>query len=107
MDGRLVRVYVSHEIWFKSYVCIIAFNRIFGCFTFFHTKCNTKEYIFNNVKYAVDIPIVLVFLVGKGRRIQKEEKGRGKINKNGDDDPELFGVIYKKYRRVLDLAIKE
>jgi len=78
-----------------------------GGFTFFHTKCNTKEYIFYNVKYAVDVPIVLVFLVGKGGRIQKEEKGRGKINKNGDDDPEFFGVIYKKYGRVLDLAIKE
>ena len=80
---------------------------MFKCFTFFHSKGNTKENIFYDVKNAVDVPIIPVFLVGKRGRVQKEEKGRGEVNKKGDHHPEFLGVIHKEYGWVLDLSIQE
>lgn len=80
---------------------------MFRCFAFFHTKGNTKENILYDVKNIVDVPIIVMLLFGKGGGIQKEEEGGGEINKERNYNPELFGIIYKKDRWVLDLSIQE
>ena len=66
-----------------------------GCFIFFHAKSDTKEDIFYDVEYGVYVPIINVFLQGKGAGVQKKKKSGGKIDKTGDHNPEFLGVIYE------------
>jgi hypothetical protein len=63
--------------------------------------------MFQYLEYVIDRPVIFAFLVGKGGCVQEKEQGRGKIQQQGDDKPELFGVIYKHDRWVLDLFVEE
>jgi len=91
----------------KSNICIKVFNREFGLSTLPHSECDTKQNIFYNVKNVVDIPVIIVFFLGKRGGIQKEEKRRRKIDKKGDYHPEFLGLIYEENGGVFDLSVKE
>lgn len=63
--------------------------------------------MFKDLKYIIDGPVTFTFLVGKGGCIQKKKQGRREIQQQGDDKPELFGIIHKHDRWILDLLVEE
>jgi len=63
--------------------------------------------VFQDLKYIVDGPIVVMFLFGKGRRVEKKKERGRKIDKQCDHEPELLGVIDEHDLRVLYLLIQE
>jgi hypothetical protein len=48
-----------------------------------------------------------MFLLGKSGCIDKEEKRGGEIDKESDDDPEVFRIEHVKNGRIFYLLVKE
>ena len=78
---------------------------MFQLFIFFHGKRDGEKKVLYNIKKVVNTPIIFVFLIRKGGRIDKEEKGGGEIDQEGDNDPEFLFIINIKYGRVLYLLV--
>jgi hypothetical protein len=48
-----------------------------------------------------------MLLISKCCGIQKKKKSGREIKENSDDNPEFFGIVYKKDGRIFDLYIQE
>jgi len=62
--------------------------------------------IFQLIEKVIDIPIAIVFLVGHGRSIDKKKKRRGKIDQEGQDNPEFLSIVDQQHRRIVHLLVQ-
>jgi hypothetical protein len=56
----------------------------------FYGQRDGEKQVFYYIKNIVNTPINGMLLTCKGRGINKKKKGRGKVDENGEDNPEFL-----------------